>query len=211
MAIASQWYTRYRVFLLSLESSLLIGFFQLAYGTGTAWYKTGDESKLDQACIDSTTTAIKLGYTHLDGAEVYKTETELGTAIKNSKIPRENLFLVTKVITNISDISSAIQTSLKKLQTDYVDLYLIHSPFFEGGEDKKVQQAKWKEMEEVKKKGLAKSIGVSNYLPEQLEMILAGCEVPPAINQIEFHPYLQHEGLVEFHKEKVCSLTTSFH
>lgn len=114
---------------------------------------------------------------------------------------------MTKVITNISDISSAIQTSLKKLQTDYVDLYLIHSPFFEGGEDKKVQQAKWKEMEEVKKKGLARSIGVSNYLPEQLEMILEGCEVPPAINQIEFHPYLQHEGLVEFHKEKVCFLT----
>lgn len=96
----------------------------LGYGTGTAWYKQGDESKLDQACIDSTKTAIKLEYYHLDGAEVYKTETELGTAIKESGVPREKLFVTTKVILNISDIRSAIDTSLKKLQMDYVDLYV---------------------------------------------------------------------------------------
>ncbi|CAK3804355.1 NAD NADP-dependent indole-3-acetaldehyde reductase [Lecanosticta acicola] len=172
----------------------------LAYGTGTAWYKSGDESKLDQTCIDSTKTAIKLGYYHLDGAEVYKTETELGTAIKESGVSRDKLFLVTKVITNIADIPSALKTSLKKLQTDYVDLYLIHAPFF--SESKEEQQAKWKQMEEVKEMGLAKSIGVSNYLPEHLEMILENCKVPPAINQIEFHPYLQHPELLKYHKEK---------
>lgn len=100
----------------------------LAYGTGTAWYKTGDESELDQTCIDSTKTAIGLGYSHLDGAEVYKTETELGVAIKESGVAREKLYVVTKVITNIADIPTAIRTSLKKLQLDYVDLYVL--PFF---------------------------------------------------------------------------------
>lgn len=137
---------------------------QLAYGTGTAWYKTGDESQIDQACIDSTKTAVKLGYYHLDGAEVYKTETELGTAMEESGVSRDKLYLVTKVLTNIADIPNALRTSLKKLQTAYVDLYLIHAPFL--GETKEEHQAKWKQMEQLKKEGLAKSIGVSNYLPE---------------------------------------------
>ncbi|KAF2216657.1 hypothetical protein CERZMDRAFT_34196 [Cercospora zeae-maydis SCOH1-5] len=172
----------------------------LAYGTGTAWYKTGDESKLDQTCIDSAKTAIKLGYYHLDGAEVYKTETELGTAIKESGVSRDKLFITTKVIANIQDIPSAIRTSLKKLHVDYVDLYLIHAPFFAGS--KEDHQAKWKQMEEVKNQGLAKSIGVSNYLPEHLDAILENCTVPPAINQIEFHAYLQHPDLLKYHKEK---------
>jgi len=97
----------------------------LGFGTGTAFYKTGDESKLDQACIDSVCSAVKLGYYHLDGAEVYKTETELGTAIKESGVSRDKLFVTTKVITNVVDIHSAIDTSLKKLQLEYVDLYVL--------------------------------------------------------------------------------------
>jgi diketogulonate reductase-like aldo/keto reductase len=94
------------------------------YGTGTAWYKTGDESQLDQTCIDSAKTAINLGYHHLDGAEVYKTETELGTAIKQSGVAREKLYIVTKVLPNIADIPAALNTSLKKLGVDHVDLYV---------------------------------------------------------------------------------------
>jgi hypothetical protein len=76
----------------------------LGYGTGTAWYKSGDESQLDQACVDATKTAIKLGYYHLDGAEVYKTEPELGKAISESGVDREKLFVTTKVLPNIADI-----------------------------------------------------------------------------------------------------------
>lgn len=171
----------------------------IGYGTGTAWYKTGDESQIDQSLVEATKTAIKLGYTHLDGAEMYKTEPELGQAIKESSVPREKLFVTTKVYANIKDIKSAIKTSLKKLQLDYVDLYLIHAPFFAKSDEE--LQAKWAEMEEVKAAGLAKSIGVSNYLPQHLEATLKTAKVVPAINQIEFHPYLQRHKLLDFHKK----------
>lgn len=171
----------------------------LGYGTGTAWYKTGDESQIDRSLVEATKTAIKLGYTHLDGAEMYKTEPELGQAIKESGVERGKLFVTTKVYANIKDIKSAIKISLKKLQLDYVDLYLIHAPFFTKSDEE--LQAKWAEMEEVQAAGLARSIGVSNYLPQHLEATLKTAKVVPAINQIEFHPYLQHAMLLDFHKQ----------
>ncbi|KAF2478782.1 NADP-dependent oxidoreductase domain-containing protein [Neohortaea acidophila] len=172
----------------------------IGYGTGTAWYKSGEESKLDQTCIDAAKMSLDLGYYHQDGAEMYKTETELGTAIKSSGVPREKLFVTTKVLRNMTDLSSALKTSLKKLQLDHVDLFLIHSPFF--SDKKEEHQEKWKQMEELKAQGLCKSIGVSNYLPEQLDWILENATVPPAINQVEFHPYLQREELIKYHKAK---------
>ena len=144
---------------------------------------------------------------HLDAAEVYNTEPEVAKGIKESKIEREKLFVTTKVIVNIADIHGAIDGSLKKLGLDYVDLYLIHAPFFAGGDEKKLQDA-WTKMEEVAAIGKAKSIGVSNFLQRDLAPILKTCRVRPAVNQIEFHPYLQHGDLLPYLKNqdiKVCA------
>jgi diketogulonate reductase-like aldo/keto reductase len=111
--------------------------------------------------------------------------------------------VTTKVIVHIADIQGAIKSSLKKLQTDYVDLYLIHAPFFaNGGKDEAALQRAWAEMEKLHEAGLAKSIGVSNFYPEHLKAILKTAKIKPALNQVEFHPYLQHRDLLALHKEE---------
>lgn len=160
-------------------------------------------------------TAIKAGFHHLDGAQgwtlslfpaqlltfvVYGNEAELGQAIKESGVPREKLFITTKINgTKVLDTKKAFEESLKKLQVDYVDLYLIHAPFFaKTPED---LQKKWAEFEEIHASGKAKSIGVSNFLQKDLEVILKTAKITPAINQIEYHPYLQHGDLLDFHRK----------
>ncbi|KAI9799541.1 MAG: hypothetical protein M1825_004467 [Sarcosagium campestre] len=171
----------------------------LAYGTGTAWYKSPD-SELSRDLIESIKTAIKLGYTHLDGAEAYNTERELGIAIAESGLPRNQLYVVTKVNQGVTDILGAIRSSLDKLKLKHVDLYLIHQPFFANGSDAALQAA-WAEMEKVREAGLAVSIGVSNYLPQHLNTTLRTAKVAPAVNQIEYHPYLQHKELLQKHRK----------
>lgn len=178
----------------------------LGYGTGTAWYKMGEEDKIDQAIIDAVQMAIKLGYIHLDGAEMYKTESELGKGIKESGVSRDKLFVTTKVDNaNINDIAGAIKTSLKKLQLEYVDLYLLHQPWF-ARSDKELQKA-WADMEAVQQAGLAKSIGVSNFQPDHLTAVLKTAKVVPVCNQIEFHPYLQQTELLNSHKQHGIATT----
>jgi diketogulonate reductase-like aldo/keto reductase len=108
------------------------------------------------------------------------------------------------VTTKISGLQAkntkeAFALSLKKLQLDYVDQYLIHAPFFaKTPED---LQAKWRDLEEIHATGKAKSIGVSNMTQKELETILKTAKITPAINQIEYHPYLQHGNLVDFHRQ----------
>ncbi|KAK1146243.1 hypothetical protein N8T08_003333 [Aspergillus melleus] len=172
----------------------------LGYGTGTAWYKSAGDTAINRDLVESIKTAIRLGYRHLDGAEVYNTEAELGVAICESGVPREELFVTTKVSNNVTNIPGAIDQSLKNLQLDYVDLYLIHQPSFAQSDDD--LQGAWAAMEEVQRSGKARAIGVSNYLRSHLEATLQTATIPPALNQIEFHPYLQHGDLLAFQQEK---------
>lgn len=122
----------------------------------------------------------------------------MGAAIKEAGIPREKLYVTTKISgTQVQDTQEAFELSLKKLQLDYVDLYLIHAPFFATTPED--LQRKWADMEAIHASGKAKSIGVSNMLQPDLEAILKTANIIPAINQIEYHPYLQHGDLVNFH------------
>lgn len=130
---------------------------------------------------------------------VYGNEEELGAAIKAAGVPREKLYVVTKLDgTRKQDVQQAFETSLAKLGLDYVDLYLVHAPFLADTPEE--LQDIWAKMEAIKDAGKARSIGVSNFLQEHLEAVLKTARIPPAINQIEYHPYLQHGGLVDFHR-----------
>ncbi|KAK0728295.1 NADP-dependent oxidoreductase domain-containing protein [Lasiosphaeria miniovina] len=161
----------------------------LAFGTGTAWFKDVGDTSFNRSLVDLIKAAIAKGLYHLDCAEMYGTEEEVGIAIKEAGVPREKLFVTNKVAQSIGNIANAIDQSLKKLQTDYFDLYLIHIPFFAKSEAD--FQGAWRAMQEVKRSGKARSIGVSNYLRPHVEATLKGAIIPPALNQIEFHPYLQ--------------------
>ncbi|OTB05346.1 hypothetical protein M426DRAFT_138619 [Hypoxylon sp. CI-4A] len=161
----------------------------LAFGLGTAYGQS------DQV-LNSAFSAIRNGLYHIDAAEVYGNEQDLGTAIRRSNVPRSQLYITTKVWTAATSVRAAFDASLERLGLDYVDLYLVNWPQIAPTPDR-LQQI-WAEVEEIKQSGRAKSIGVSNFLQEHLETILRTARIPPAINQIEYHTYLQHGNLVEF-------------
>lgn len=172
----------------------------LAYGLGTAHYK-GSRTDFDQKIVDATAAAIKAGFTHLDGAEVYGNEEELGAAIRAAGVPRDQLYVVTKYNPKPDGtVEASFATSLAKLGVDRVDLYLIHHPFWAGATDAQLQ-SRWAELEAIQASGRATSIGVSNFLEKHLAAVLKTAKVVPAVNQIEFHPYLQHGTLGAFHKQ----------
>ncbi|MCY7054308.1 aldo/keto reductase [Streptococcus salivarius] len=144
------------------------------------------DAKTTQTVVEE---AIKTGYRLIDTAQVYGNEEAVGKAIKASGVPREELFITTKLW--ISDFSyeaakDAFNESLRKLDLDYVDLYLLHQPFGDifGA---------WRALEELYKEGKIKAIGVSNFKPDQLANIAAFNEVTPAVNQIELHVFNQKE------------------
>ncbi|RKL41527.1 hypothetical protein BFJ72_g5419 [Fusarium proliferatum] len=173
---------------------------QLGYGLGTVLHKRSRDEK-NEAIVTTTKLAIEHGFRHLDCAELYNNEKELGDAVRASPIPRSDLFIVTKLCgTEKRDVKAEFESSLSRLGLDYVDLYLVHAPYM--ADDAKDLQHVWSQMEEIKISGRAKSIGVSNFLQEHIEIILETAKIPPAVNSIEYHPYLQRGSLINFLKSQ---------
>ena len=143
-------------------------------------------------------TALQAGYRHIDTAVLYGNETEIGHAIKNAGINREEIFLTTKVWNTHRGYENVLQSfeeSLNKLQTDYIDLYLLHWPEKTSTENwDEINASSWRALEEVYLHGKVKAIGVSNFMLIHLDSLLKKCSIKPMVNQIEYHPgYLQDE------------------
>lgn len=153
-------------------------------------------------CERCVSDAVEAGYRLIDTAQVYGNEEGVGNAVKKSGIKRENFFIVTKVwISNAGyeNAKKSIETSLSKLQTDYIDLLLIHQPFND-------YYGTYRAMEEFYEKGLLKSIGVSNFYPDRFMDFSNFVKVKPMVNQMETHIFNQQKKLHEILKENKCQL-----
>lgn len=151
--------------------------------------------KDEATCINAIHAGLEAGYRHLDTAQIYGNEAFVGKAGKTSGVPREEVFITTKLWKENQfwdDVMPSFDESLKNLQTDYVDLFLVHFPVTE------LRRPAWRKMEEIAKSGRAKAIGVSNYTIKHLEELLRECEIKPAVNQVELHVYLQQPELVQY-------------
>lgn len=145
--------------------------------------------------VKSVKSAIKNGYRSIDTASFYDNEKGVGQGIKESGVPREELFITTKVWNSDHGYEStlaAFEVSLEKLGLEYLDLYLIHWPV------KEKFQETWKALEKLYKDGKVRAIGVSNFNVHHLEEILKDCEIKPVINQVEYHPHLTQTEVKEF-------------
>ena len=154
------------------------------------------KERAGKACLD----ALKVGYRHIDTAHGYGNEVLVGEAIKESKIPRNEIFLTSKLGYNELGeglTSKAIDRMLKRFQVDYIDLLLIHWPLgdFVGG---------WKDMEKAVEEGKVKSIGLSNFYDEDLKKILDICKIKPVVDQVECYPYFPQNKLREQLKSINC-------
>ncbi len=135
--------------------------------------------------------ALEAGYRHVDTAQLYRNERSVGAAIRRSAIPREEIFVTTKWLPTVRGAVSALEGSLERLGMAYVDLYLIHWPVpFRTGRG-------WREMEEIRDRGLARAIGVSNYGDDRLANTIADARIKPAVNQVLFSPLHYRRALLE--------------
>lgn len=161
----------------------------LGFGT----FKVTDENQV----VESVKEALRVGYRHIDTASIYGNEESVGQGIIESGIERDEIFLVSKVWNTDQGYDStlrAFEESLKKLKTDYLDLYLIHWP-------KEKNKETWKALERLYKEKRVRAIGVSNFKVHHLEELMADCEISPMVNQVEFHPQFPQTEVHEFCKK----------
>jgi len=148
-------------------------------------------------CERSVVDAIETGYRLIDTAQSYENEEAVGRAIKKSGVPREALFITTKLwiqSDGYEGTKKAFEKSLQRLQLDYLDLYLIHQPYGDV-------YGEWRAMQELYKEGRIKAIGVSNFHPDRLIDLIIHHEIVPAVNQVETHPFHQQMDTQQFLQE----------
>lgn len=147
---------------------------------------------------DAVTAALRLGYRHIDTARVYRNEPDVGAAVRESDIPRDQIFVTTKLWNDDQGYDSTLRAfdkSLERLNIEYIDLYLIHWPVAGKRLDS------WRALEKLHADGRARSIGVSNFLVPHLQELVATAKTPPHANQIELSPFLQRRPTVELCKK----------
>lgn len=160
---------------------------------GYGVFQINDEKEAEQSVIS----AIETGYRLIDTAASYMNEKAVGRGIKNSSVPREELFITTKLWvqdTGYEKTKAAFEKSLARLQLDYVDLYLIHQPYGDV-------HGSWRAMEELYQEGKVRAIGVSNFQPDRLMDLMIFNEMKPMVNQIEVNPFHQQDQEITFMKE----------
>lgn len=177
---------------LKLNSGYEIPYF--GYGT---WQTPADEA---QRAVEH---AIRTGFNHIDTAAFYQNEEAVGRGIRQSGARREDIFLTTKVWNTergYDKTRRSFEESLKKLGTDYVDLYLIHWPAnpFQFDNWKQLNLDTWRAMEDLVDEKLVRSIGVSNFMPRHLKPLMEKARIMPAVNQIEYHPGWKQQQCVDF-------------
>ncbi|MFC1527289.1 aldo/keto reductase [Candidatus Neomarinimicrobiota bacterium] len=153
--------------------------------------------------IDTMLYALEIGYRHIDTAAMYENEKEVGEAVHQSGIPREEIFITTKLWNSDHGYQNAINAfhkSLDKLKLNYIDLYLIHWPV----ESLRVES--WRALEKLYNDGLCKSIGISNYMERHIAELLYNSEITPVINQVEFSPFLYLKDLQNYCESKNIGL-----
>lgn len=154
----------------------------------------------EQEVYEAVREALQAGYRSIDTAMIYENEAGVGRALRDSEIPREDIFLTTKVWNKdqgYDQTLAAFQTSLDKLGVDYVDLYLIHWPM----PDEDLYMDTWRALEHLYAEGKTKAIGVSNFHIPHLKRVLEEGTIVPAVNQIELHPFLSQEAIRSFCRE----------
>ena len=151
--------------------------------------------------------AIDAGYRYFDTASFYGTEEYLAEAIAMSGLPRKAFFITTKLWKDemgYENAKEALEKSLKRLKTDYVDMYLIHWPLPKPGykEWKQLDKETWRALEDLYEAGKARAIGLSNFLPHHIENILEDCRIAPMADQLEFHPGYRQEAAVQYCQQR---------
>lgn len=152
-----------------------------------------------QQAAQSVNWALQAGYRHIDTAAIYQNEEGVGQGLRDAGLPREEVFVTTKVWNADFGYDSTLKAydeSLRKLGLDYVDLYLVHWPV------KGKYKDTWKALETLYKEGRVRAIGVSNFLVHQLQDLLQDANIVPMVNQVEFHPYLRQPELMDFCAQK---------